>query len=269
MQYFIGQFDGETFTSENPKNTMLWADFGADYYAAQSWSDEPNGRRLMIGWLNNWQYAKVIPTAPWRGVCSLPRELSLKQTENGVRLFQQPIPELIELRGAHWHWHDVTLTPGADLPTNLRGDSLEIVAKFLVNPTVDRFGFRVQIGNGEHTTIGYETKNQILLVDRTQSGQADFSPHFSAVHTAKMQPINDVVLLHIFVDRSSVEVFGNNGSVVMTEQIFPAPASLGVETFADGGQVILKSLDVYQLDAAHFRGNTIEPTSEGQPALKA
>ena len=59
-QYFVGQFDGETFSSENPKDTVLWVDFGADYYAAQSWSDEPKGRRLMVGWQNNWQYAKVI-----------------------------------------------------------------------------------------------------------------------------------------------------------------------------------------------------------------
>src|SRR5215216_2810145 len=61
-QYFVGTFDGQTFTSENPKEITLWADFGADYYAAQSWNEEPNGRRLMLGWINNWNYARLIPS---------------------------------------------------------------------------------------------------------------------------------------------------------------------------------------------------------------
>ena len=96
-------------------------------------------------------------------------------------------------------------------------------------------------GNGEYTNIGYAVKGGQLFVDRSNSGQADFSPNFTKIHTANMQPINQTIQLHIFVDRSSVEVFGNNGLVVMTDQIFPDADSLGLEGFADGGTVTMKS----------------------------
>ncbi|HNB52542.1 MAG TPA: glycoside hydrolase family 32 protein, partial [Anaerolineales bacterium] len=159
-QYFIGHFDGETFTSENPKNTVLWADFGADYYAAQSWSDEPNGRRLMIGWMNNWQYANVIPTGTWRGAFTLPRELFLTHTEDGIRLVQQPIPELQTLRTNHRHAEDLQLTSSLQYP--LQNLQLEILADIQINPNTDRFGLRLHTCEGEQTTIGYAIKDRRL-----------------------------------------------------------------------------------------------------------
>ncbi|MEZ4595112.1 MAG: glycoside hydrolase family 32 protein, partial [Chloroflexota bacterium] len=107
MQYFIGQFDGQTFTNENPKETVLWADYGADFYAAQSWSDAPNGRRLWLAWLNNWQYANQIPTTTWRGAMTLPRELRLVQTEAGIRLGQTAVPELTHLRQGEQSWQNL------------------------------------------------------------------------------------------------------------------------------------------------------------------
>ncbi len=88
MQYFVGEFNGQTFFSENPKEMVLWADFGADYYAAQSWSDEPNGQRIMIGWQNNWQYANLIQQPPG-GCVQFAKSDFLKPTPQGARLFQQ------------------------------------------------------------------------------------------------------------------------------------------------------------------------------------
>ena len=108
-QYFIGDFDGKNFTSENPKDTVLWADHGTDYYAPQAWNDEPHGRRIMIGWMSNWQYANLTPASTWRGMFSIPRELSLTQTEDGIRLVQNPIPELQSLRGTHTHRQNETI----------------------------------------------------------------------------------------------------------------------------------------------------------------
>jgi ABC-type sugar transport system permease subunit len=104
VQYFIGAFDGATFSSENPQETVLWADYGADFYAAQSWSDAPGGRRIWVGWMNNWLYAQDIPTSSWRGALTIPRELALTNTPQGVRLVQRPVPELQQLRGEHWDW---------------------------------------------------------------------------------------------------------------------------------------------------------------------
>lgn len=252
-QYFIGDFDGRNFTSENPQDTILWADFGADYYAPQSWSDEPNTRRLMLGWMNNWQYANLIPTSSWRGMFSVIRELSLMRTENGIRLIHKPILETQNLRSGHNHWQNEVIKPDMNLLAGIRGKSLEIITEFqITNESIDCFGLRVRVGQGEQTTISYKVKDKTLHVDRTHSGRVDFKEGFAKIHSADPSPINDVIRLHIFVDSSSVEVFANDGLVVFSECIFPSEQSQGLELFAEGGEVMLNALDVYQLNPAKF-----------------
>lgn len=100
-QYFIGEFDGISFTNDNPDDTVLWLDHGRDNYAGVTWSDIPHedGRRLFIGWMSNWKYANETPTVGWRSAMTLPRELSLKETSDGVRLIQAPVVEIEKIRG--------------------------------------------------------------------------------------------------------------------------------------------------------------------------
>ena len=98
-QYFVGDFDGTTFTSATTVTEGLqdpdrlgeyqWLDWGRDYYAAVSFSDAPDNRRLMIAWMNNWEYANQIPTSPWRSPMSLAREISLHTSDGNLRLVQQ------------------------------------------------------------------------------------------------------------------------------------------------------------------------------------
>jgi len=252
-QYFIGAFDGENFVSENSKATTLWADYGADYYAPQAWNDEPNGRRLMIGWMNNWQYARLVPASTWRGAFTIIREASLTRTEHGVRLVQKAIPEMQKLRGERYHWQEELVQPAKNILADLQGASLEILAEFQVKDDIDRFGLRVRVGSSEQTTISYNPKDRTLLVDRTHSGQVDFNAAFARVHTAQLDPMNDIVRLHIFVDSSSVEVFANDGLLTFSDYIFPAAQSQGVELFAEGGTIMLLSLDIYQLNPATFQ----------------
>jgi fructan beta-fructosidase len=252
MLYFIGQFDGKTFTSVNPQDTILWADFGADYYAAQSWSDEPHGRRVMIGWQNNWQYAHIVPTTTWRGIFSIPRQMSLRQTKNGIRLYQAPIVELYSLRGEHAQWRNLTVPHGRNLLAGWKGDSLEIDAEFQVNPETEFFGFQVRVGVGEQTTVAYDVDQEQVILDRSNSGQSSFDNGFARLHSASMAPVDGKIRLQIFVDRSSVEVFGNDGQVVLADSIFPAEQSLGLELFSEGGDIRLNALDIYELRQANF-----------------
>lgn len=251
-QYFIGQFDGENFTSENPKESVLWADYGADFYAPQSWNDVPNGRRLMIGWMNNWPYARLIPASAWRGALSIVHEVSLTQTAEGIRLVHKPVPELQHLRSGHYHWRAEVMQPGRNILADLRGISLEILAEFQITEETDCFGLRVRVGSDEQTTIRYLAKDKNLVVDRTHSGQVDFHADFAGVHFADLSPINDVIRLQILVDSSSVEVFANDGLTNFSECIFPAAESQGLELFSEGGKVILKSLDVFRILPATF-----------------
>jgi fructan beta-fructosidase len=253
-QYFIGQFDGKIFTSENPRDTILWADFGADFYASQSWNDEPNGRRILLAWLSNWQYAALTPTSTWRGAFSLPRELALTAAAGGIRLVQQPIPELKTLRAAHYHWEDKITTPGVNLFAEIKDEMYEIVARFDPSPWVTSFGFKVRAGEGLFTTITCNLRQHTISIDRTHANQVDFHPQFNASHSASLEPIGGIINLHIYVDRSSVEVFAGGGLVTFSEIIFPSQQSQGLELFTTGGSLKIISLDVYLLTPSYFYG---------------
>lgn len=258
MQYFVGKFDGQTFTSENSKETTLWADYGADFYAAQGWTDAPDGTAVWAAWMNNWQYAERIPTSTWRGALTLPRTLSLRTTPDGIRLVQKPVAALETLRGESWSWEGEMVTAVSLQLKNISGSLFEIIADFPVSPNMNssRFGLRLHTGPDEYTTIGYVTREQKVFVDRTQSGANDFSDAFSGVHIAPLPPEDGVVRLHIFVDSSSVELFANEGLVTITDQIFPGSDALQFELFTDGGDMVINRLTIYRLNNAEVRINS-------------
>lgn len=167
--------------------------------------------------------------------------------------------ELERLRDAHHQWRDETITPESNLLDGIRGQRLEIAAGFRIEDLADadRFGFRVRVGDGEQTTIGYGVKGRTLYIDRGRSGDVDFSPAFSPVQTAPMEPDEEgLIRLRILVDRALVEVFGDDGRVAITSQIFPSDESLGLELFVDGAQAHLNALDIWTLNPAGF---TVSP----------
>ena len=253
-QYFVGEFDGETFTSENGPDVGLWADHGADFYAAQSWSDMPDDRRTWVAWMSNWAYAREIPTPTWRGAMSLPRTLSLRTTGAGLRLAQTPVMELTNLRAEEQNWSNAQINSSSpNLLASVRGDSLEIVAEFQVDATTTakQLGLRLRQSANEHSAIEYDVATETLAFDRTCAGQSDFHADFARRHTVALAPADGLLRLHIFVDRSSVEIFADDGLVTMTERIFPAEESVGLELFAKGGELLVRSLAVYELNSIY------------------
>jgi fructan beta-fructosidase len=253
MQYFVGQFDGQQFTSENLKEAVLWADFGADFYAAQSWSDAPGNRRLWLAWMSNWRYANVTPTNIWRSSMTLPRELQLRQTAAGIRLVQTAVPELTQLRQKQHTWQQITVEPERPFVPNIQGQTVEIVAELAVPAEAHSLGIRVAVGSGTATTVSYAPQRHTLSVDRTRSGVVHFQPDFAQIHHAPL-PLADAVLrLHLFVDRSSVEVFAGDGLVVFSELIFPNEDGVQIEVFAEGTAVTVHNLTIFELGAAQFQ----------------
>lgn len=252
MMYFVGDFDGETFTPDEPVQSpddLKWIDFGSDFYAAVTWSDIPeaDGRRLWIGWMNNWRYAGTLPTEAWRGSTSIPRELSLKSVAGGLRLTQRPIRELEQLRTPPLAALDNELIePGMNRLAGITADQAELIVEVEIG-TATEFGFRVRASEQEETIVGYDVVKQRLFLDRTHSGKRDFHPDFAARHEAPLSPELNRVRLSIFVDWSSVEVFGAGGAVVLSDMIFPAPESNGLELYAVGGSVKLVSLTIHEL----------------------
>ena len=262
-QYFIGHFDGQTFTSENPKEMVLWADYGADAYAAQTWSDAPDDRRLAISWMNNWAYAREIPTGSWRGAMTLPRALSLAATAAGTRLRQEPVAELTALRGAGQRWTSQTIAQGKSVGLAPADGALwEILADFdFTAHTPTRFGLRLVWPGGECVAVGYDVQNGQLFTDRTKAGVNHFHRAFAAVHVAPLKAPSGKLRLHLFVDHSSIELFANDGIVTMTDRIFPAGGTVGLELFTEGDAVELVRLDAYPLHAATFTRPASAPSA--------
>jgi fructan beta-fructosidase len=247
-QYFIGDFDGKTFTNAHTPETTLWIDRGRDNYAGVSWSDVPNedGRRIYVGWMSNWRYANVTPTKEWRSAMTIPRTLSLKTLEEGVRLVQTPVQELQTIRVNPVTITNKTIMPNENLLSDMKGRSFEMIAEFELG-TAHEFGFKVCKSDSEETIIGYNVGKKKMFVDRTQSGDSSFNESFAGIHDGDLAPNDNKIKLHLFVDWSSVEVFGNDGELVITDLIFPNENSKGIELFAKGGNVNLNSLEIYML----------------------
>ncbi|WP_431921935.1 GH32 C-terminal domain-containing protein [Nonomuraea jabiensis] len=232
------------------KQRYSWADYGKDFYAAVSWNDVPGGRRLWVGWMNNWQYGDKIPTSPWRSAQSLPRELGLERIDGQVRLTQRPVPTLRSLRRepAYTLYNRKVAEGITTLPT--RGDLLEVTAEFELG-SATRFGLVVRGGpDGKGTLVGYDRNQGRLFVDRTRSGVTGFSSEFPGSHAGPLPAENGRVRFTVYVDRSSVEVFGGRGQTVITDQIFPDQGSDAVRLFAEGGSVKVRSLKLRPLTSA-------------------
>ena len=249
-QYFIGDFDGTCFINDAIENQTLCVDYGQDFYAAQSWSDAPNGRRIWIGWLNNWHYADTIPTSPWRGLFSVPRELHLRKYPEGLRLVQQPVAELMQLRQSLYHVIDTDI---ATVNTQLAALKMNIAQEIKVEcalGTAREFGIKICTDNAEETVIGYDAQTQELFVDRRRSGDSAFSVKFAGVRRAPLPPEQGKIRMHIFMDSCSVEAFGNDGYTVISDLIFPHSQGTRMEFYALGGDVRLNKLEIWKLEVS-------------------
>ena len=238
--------------ARSAKERSSWLDHGRDSYAAVSWNGLPGGRRVLIGWMNNWQYAGLIPTSPWRSAMTVPRELALRRSGDRLELVQAPVRELRRLRrGPASQLRRRVLAPGSHaVGVGARGTELEIEAEF-DRRSARAFGLKVRVGEGEETVIGYDVAAAELFVDRTRSGDVAFSPRFPSVQRAPLRPDRRGRLrLTVLVDRSSVEVFAGDGRIAITDQIFPRATSDGVQVFAEGGSVKVESLAIRRLRSA-------------------
>ncbi len=249
-QYFVGDFDGERFTNDNPPETVLWLDWGRDFYAAQSYSGVPamDGRRIVVGWISNWMYARQMPTSPWRGAQSAPRVLRLRRFPEGLRLVQLPVREIQSLREPELQLRDVSLEEANARieETGFSGAVLDLHAEIDLGAATEA-GFRVLQGADEETVVGYTATPPEVYVDRTKSGDVSFHETFAGRHSARLRNTDGRIELRILVDRSVVEVFAAGGRVSITDRVFPDPSSSGLSAFSEGGAARIASLSVWKL----------------------
>lgn len=253
IQYFTGDWDGKTFTADTDANGKIptkWLDFGKDNYALVSWSDAPDNRRTAIGWMSNWQYAAEVPTQQFRSANTLPREIGLFRAADGqIYASSVPSPELLKMRGRlalNTGKTGIGRTPkNYQLPAENKG-ICEILMDFDAQKASE---VEMALSNkaGDTVVMVYNATNRTFSFDRTKSGIVDFSEEFPAVTVAPTFENNGKVQLRIFIDRSSIELFGNDGKFVMTNLVFPTDPYTTLSVSAKGGNARMNTLKVYSI----------------------
>ena len=251
-QYFVGEWDGNSFTPdvEFMETAPHWVDYGTDFYAAISWNNIPeeDGRQLWVGWMNNWNYANDIPTDPWRSTMSIPRSIHLESDDGSYRLVQKPVESLKQLREDPVRIENLALNSETISLSGreISGKAFEMMVE--IDPgNAQTVGLNVRTGESQETVIGFDAANSSVFLDRSNSGQSDFNEEFAKRNDAPVELENGRLRLHVFVDWSSVEVFVNDGRRVITNRIFPDPESTGISAFSEGGSATITNLEFWPL----------------------
>lgn len=199
-QYFVGQFDGHKFTCESAPEVTKWMDYGKDHYATVTFDNAPDGRHVAIAWMSNWQYANLVPTMQYRSANSVPRDLDLYEYEGQTYCGVTPSPELAAARPKK---AVKTLSEACEMVVTLKG------------------GATITLSNdkGEQVVLTYDEKSRTFAMDRTKSGLKGFSDEFAALTVAPVH--GKLSQLRLFIDRCSIEVFASDGTMAMSNLVFP------------------------------------------------
>lgn len=199
-QYFVGQFDGHKFTCESAPEVTKWMDYGKDHYATVTFDNAPDGRHVAMAWMSNWQYANQVPTMQFRSANSVPRDLDLYEYQGQTYCGVTPSPELAAARPKK---ATKTLTEACEMVVTLKGNATITLAN----------------DKGEQVVMTYDEKSRTFAMDRTKSGQKEFSDDFAALTVAPVH--GKMSQLRLFIDRSSIEAFDADGKMAMTNLVFP------------------------------------------------
>lgn len=207
----------------------LWADWGTDNYAGRSFENAPENddRRIWMGWMSNWSYAGDLPTSTWRGAMTIPRTLEVLTRDGIPRLKQEPIEEMKSLRGENLlGLSDVSFVDFENevKGLNLSGQSYEMQLEIAVD-TGDEFELSFLKRQSLSSILRYNSDKELLTFDRRSSGFTNFNQSFPGIYELSVSPVEGVIKLHLFVDRSSIEIFVNDGVEVFTFRVFPVDQS--------------------------------------------
>jgi fructan beta-fructosidase len=225
-RYLLGDFDGRSFHKESGKHQLWYGNF----YAAQTFSDAPDGRRVQIGW----GQGITFPAMPFNQQMSVPCRLTLRKSAGGVRMFAEPVREIERLHGKKHTWSNLTMKPGDDPLAKLRGELFDLRAELGIRDAAS-FGFTIR-----GVPVVYDVKKQTLTCKQV---------------TAPLPPIDGRIRLRLLVDRGSIEIFGNDGSVALSIGAIPADDNRTLGLFTRGGAVRLRTLEVHEMESAWPKAN--------------
>lgn len=245
-QYFVGSFDGKTFVNESPTLTK-WMDWGKDNYATVTWNNAPDGRCVALGWMSNWQYANNVPTRQYRSANTIARDLTLYRVGEELYLKSTPSPEVKKARGEKVSKPSFNVAGEYEVASLLDDNKGAYEVELVIqNQGASKIAFCLLNEKGEKVSMYYDLARRQFVMDRSESGTVDFSKDFPAVTVAPADTDKELTL-RLFVDRSSIEAFGEDGKFVMTNLVFPSlPYNKMCFTSDEKGYTV-KSLKVYRL----------------------
>ena len=245
-QYFVGTFDGKKFTNQFPTKTK-WMDYGKDHYATVTFSNAPDGRCVALGWMSNWQYAAVVPTKQYRSANTIARDLTLYRQGGDLLLRNAPSKEIEAARKDAKSIKKFNVSDAYSIENLLDGNdgAYEIEMEIKSNGA-QKIVFTLLNGKGESVLMYYDTAMRQFVMDRSNSGETAFSRDFPAMTAAPVGEGDDFTL-RLFVDRSSIEAFGDGGKFVMTNIVFPSEPYNRMKFESVRGSFTVKKMNVYKL----------------------
>lgn len=216
-QYFLGDFDGKTFTAAH--SDTRWLDYGPDEYAGVTWYNTGN-RRIFLGWMSNWLYGEVVPTERWRSAMTIPRDLSLRRAGNENYVASRPSEELGKIQDSPVSLAGAQLSKRIDLAGTIKNFSIPCRLDLAMEKAA---GCSVVLSNdlGEQLVVGYDKGANQYYIDRSRSGKVDFHKEFARRYIAPRIAKDDSINMTLVIDVSSVELFADDGLSVMTAIFFP------------------------------------------------
>jgi fructan beta-fructosidase len=294
--YWVGEFDGVNYTADGGTAPRGRLDYGSGAYAFQTFSDVPNGRRLLMAWQNDGLFGRGTRTGPfaampWQGLYTVVRELKLKTIDGKLQLTEEPVPEMNQLRGQKASITDKAIPAGAPvaLTGGLTGNQIDIEATLDMG-TAAQAGLKVFVGAGQETVIGYDAAANQLFVDKTKAdgwnnrgggmggggGRGGTPNRATLPDSAKGKPVK----LRVIVDRSMIEIFADGGRA-MAYTVYPVqsnplsvpltPGATNLKLAGIGGLKVGEKLVVNSGPNGPL-GSTVETltiTSVGTPAVEA
>lgn len=245
-QYFVGSFDGKKFVNESPTQTK-WMDWGKDNYATVTWNNAPDGRCIALGWMSNWQYANNVPTRQYRSANTLARDLTLYREGQELYLKSTPSSEVKKARGKKVSIPSFKVSEKHEMVNLFEEKQGAYEVEILIqNAGASKIAFCLLNDKGEKVSMYYDLNRKQFVMDRSESGTVDFSKDFRAVTVAPAN-VDKELTLRLFVDRSSIEAFGEDGKFVMTNLVFPSQPYVKMCFEADKNGYAVKTLNVYKL----------------------
>jgi fructan beta-fructosidase len=230
-QYFVGDFDGQKFTLDTDfkqqlqQDRAVWLDYGRDNYAGVTWSNIPkkDGRKLFIGWMSNWEYARDVPTETWRSAMTIPRELKLKKNEKEFVLSSAPVSELSKYVSKTIVKETLTVNNQKTIITQSEIDLSRVRIQLEMNHLKsDKYDFTFQNSFGDRLSFGIDNIKKQYYLNRQNSGKVTFSDKFAnTISKAPIKNPSNMLKIGVLVDKTSIEVFYNDGETIMTEIFFP------------------------------------------------